>query len=530
MSAKIRIRRAARKHQHTCQRAARRKVKRQLERRQRRIRQRLDPQAFKGGPGPVLAAGNIHYEISDKFRGIACGGVGLMHQMACRLGLPEAINDQLHLLKVHRPYHESDHVLNLAYHILSGGTCLEDLELRRNDENYLDALGAARIPDPTTEGDFCRRFQESHIRQLQEALHQVRRRVWAQQPPEFFERATIEMDGTLVETGGECKQGVDISYKGTWGYHPLLVSLAETGEVLSLVNRSGNRPSHEGAAAEADRAIELCQAAGFRSLLLRGDTDFSQTKHLDRWNAIPNLQFHFGMGVQPNLHVLGDDLDPTDWQPLERPPRYEVQTQPRQRPPRVKDEIVRQREFKNIRLESEEVAEFDYQPVACRQSYRMIVVRKNLRIEKGQRLLNLDYRYFIYITNDRMSTPAEVVFSANDRCNQENLNAQLKGAVRSLRAPLDTLLSNWAWMVMTALAWNMKAWWALLLPASPGRWQTRHQADKQRVLRMEFRTFQNAFIQIPCQIVRAGRRLIYRLLAWNVWQPILFRWLHCMQC
>ena len=93
------------------------------------------------------------------------------------------------------------------------------------------------------------------------------------------------MDGTFAITTGECKQGMDISYKKEWGYHPLIVSLANTKEVLSIVNRPGNRPSHEGAAAEADRAAALCRKGGFRKIVFRGDTDFSQTVHLDRWNA-----------------------------------------------------------------------------------------------------------------------------------------------------------------------------------------------------------------------------------------------------
>jgi hypothetical protein len=86
------------------------------------------------------------------------------------------------LLKVHRPYHESDHVLNIAYNALCGGLCLEDIELRRQDEAFLDALGARRIPDPTTEGDFCRRFDELGIRALRQALHDTRHQVWAQNP------------------------------------------------------------------------------------------------------------------------------------------------------------------------------------------------------------------------------------------------------------------------------------------------------------------------------------------------------------
>jgi hypothetical protein len=129
---------------------------------------------------------------------------------------------------------------------LCNGTCLDDIELRRNDSVFLDAIGADRIPDPTTAGDFCRRFTAEDIETLQDVFDQTRVRLWKQQPPAFFDEAVIDVDGTLVATGARCKQGIDIAYDGTWGYHPLLVSLANTGEVLRLVNRPGNRPSHEG--------------------------------------------------------------------------------------------------------------------------------------------------------------------------------------------------------------------------------------------------------------------------------------------
>jgi hypothetical protein len=505
------------------------RVHQQLDRSKRRIERRLDKTNVSGCELPMFTASNIHYEISDRDHGIAHGGIGAIHAMVRQLGLVDTIDKHLLLFKFHLPYHESDHVLNLAYNALCDGTCLEDIELRRNDEVFLDALGARRIPDPTTAGDFCRRFRENDIRDLQNAFHDTRLKVWAKQPDAFFEQAIIDMDGTLVGTTGSCKQGMDIAYDGTWGYHPLVVSLANTGEVLSIVNRSGNRPSHEGAAAEADRAIEVCKRAGFRQILLRGDTDFSQTEHLDRWDR-DGIRFIFGYDCRPNLQELAERLPDWAWQKLERPPRYQVVTQPRQRPDKVKDEIVKRRQFEKLRLQSEEVAEFNYRPSACGQEYRLVVVRKNISKEKGEILLYDEIRYFFYITNDWISEASEIVFRANDRCNQENLLAQLAGGCRALRAAVDNLESNWAYMVMTALAWDLKAWWALLLPEGRGGHRARFVADKQWVLRLEFRTFVQTFVRLPCQIVRTGRRLVYRLMSWNPYQRILFRLIGVLRC
>ena len=490
-------------------------------RRKRRIERRLSPRTWKAQPTPMYRASNIQYEHSDRVRGLASGGIGAMHRLAQHTGLVAALDQHVELLKRHLPYHESDHVLGVAYNILCGGTCLQDIEQRRQDEVYLDALGTQRIPDPTTAGDFCRRFAEADIEGLQTAINETRLRVWRAQPATFFDEAVIDADGTLAETTGQCKEGMDITYDGVWGYHPLVVSLANTGEPLYLVNRSGNRPSSEGAAARFDQARVLCQDAGFRRITFRGDTDFSQMEHLDRWDAA-GVRFIFGYDARANLIRDADALPARAWTPLVRPRPYEVQTEPRQRPVNVKAAIIVAREFKNLRLEAEAVAEFLYQPVACTKSYRMVVVRKNISVEQGDQRLFDEIRYFFYLTNDHETAAAAIVFLANDRCNQENLIDQLKHGVGATRMPVDTLLSNWAYMVMAALAWTLKAWFALRLPET-GRWAARYAAEKTAVLRMEFKAFLHAFVLIPVQVARTSRRLVFRLLAWNPWQAVFLR-------
>jgi hypothetical protein len=203
------------------------------------------------------------------------------------------------------------------------------------------------------------------------------------------------------------------------------------------------------------------------------------------------------------------------------PPAYARQTAPRQRPANVKEAVVVARDFKNLRVQGEAVAEFVYQPVACAQAYRMVVLRKNISVEQGEHRLFDQVRYFFYLTNDRDTPVPELVFLANDRCNQENLIAQLK-QLGATRMPVDTLLSNWAYLVMAALAWSLKAWFALRLPET-GRWAARYAVEKAAVLRMEFKTFLHAFMLVPVQIVRTSRRIVFRLLAWNPWQAVFLR-------
>ena len=168
----------------------------------------------------MYRARSIQYEHSDRVRGLASGGIGAMHQLAQHTGLVDAIDRHVQLLKVPLPYHESDHVLGIAYNVLCGGTCLQDIEFRRQDEVYLDALGAQRIPDPTTAGDFCRRFDEATIEALQTAINETRLRLWHLQPADFFADAFIDADGTLAETTGQCKEGMDIAYDGVQCENP----------------------------------------------------------------------------------------------------------------------------------------------------------------------------------------------------------------------------------------------------------------------------------------------------------------------
>jgi hypothetical protein len=469
----------------------------------------------------VISASNIHYEISEKTQATAAGGIGLIHRMVKLLELDRKINQHVNLLRIYLPYSESDHVLNIAYNVFAGGTCLDHLELRRNDEAYLDALGATRIPDPTTAGDFCRRFNFLSIWTLMEVINAARLKVWRQQPDTFFEEALIDADGSMVETSGECKEGMDINHKGQWGYHPLIVSLANTNEPLYIVNRSGNRPSHEQAHHWLDQAVSLCRKGGFRKIRLRGDTDFTQSEYLDAWDD-DDVTFVFGIDAMPNLYEIAEKLPLEAWKPLRRPPRYEVKTSPRARPQNVKQDIVEKRQFTDIKLIQEHVAEFSYRPVKCKKAYRVVVVWKDLEVKKGQHKLFDDSVCFFYITNDWQSPAEAIVRHANQRCNQENLIEQQKNGVHALTAPLDNLESNWAYMVIASLAWSLKAWASLLIPINP-RWRKKHEEEKQTLLGMDFTTFRQAMINIPTQIVRGGRRLIYRLLAWNRWQPTFFR-------
>lgn len=168
---------------------------------------------------PMLRCPATKLELADKTQAVSCGGLAFVQQMVRQVGLAESINRNCPIFKLHMPYTEADHVLNIAFNMFAGGTCLEHLELRRNDEAYLDLLGAQRIPDPTTAGDFCRRFSSQDVDRLMDAINDTRVKIWQQQADSFFGLAVVEGDGTMIETTGEKKQGIGLNHEKQWGRH-----------------------------------------------------------------------------------------------------------------------------------------------------------------------------------------------------------------------------------------------------------------------------------------------------------------------
>jgi hypothetical protein len=455
---------------------------------------------------PMLGSGKVHYEVGANTEAMCFGGITPVHRLVSKLGLASKIDSALRLLKVHLPYHESDHVLNLAYNVMCGGTRLEDIERLRHDVAYMNALGADLIPDPTTAGDFTRRFTEGDVLRLMQAINAVRPALWVGRGAELLGPITyMDVDGTIAPTYAECKEGMDISYKGIWGYAPLIITLANTKEVLYVINRPGNAPSHDGAAAWIDRALDDIRPYAPR-ICMRGDTDFSLTEHFDRW--ADTADFIFGMDCNAALRTRAEALSEARWTRLQRRPKYETLTGTmRERYPcNEKERIVKEREYLNLHLNYEDIAEFEYQPGKCSRPYRVVALRKNISKMKGEHVLLDEIRYFFYVTTRTDLTAAQVVYCANERCDQENVIEQLKNGVNAMRLPVYDLVSNWAYMVMATLAWNIKSWFAMMMHL---------KRDRDTYIRMEFRRFINTMIMIPCRVVRRARSIVVRIIGYR---------------
>lgn len=463
------------------------------------------------------------YEMSERANTTAYGGVALAHRVAEHAGLLREINARVTVLKQHQPYTEADHVMNIALNAMCGGTCLQDIEHRRNDAAFLEMLGTMALPDPTTAGDFCRRFAASDIDSLQDAINEARLNVWKAQGAEFIGKtAVLDVDSSIVKTSGECKEGMELTYKGAWGYPPLLVSYANTQEPLFILNRPGARPSVEGAPDLLDRAIDLCRRAGHTDILMRGDTAFSMTRYLDKWDD-DGVRFVFGMMANRSMTQRADALDEELYAEFHREAdKAFAKRKTRAKQPRVRQQLVEDKGYKDIRLVEEDVADFEYTPSRAENAYRIVVLRKTLAEHRGQLCLGTATRYFFYITNDRKRSAEQVVRESNQRCAQEKLIGELKSGVGSLRAPLNSTASNGVFMVAAALAWSLKAWLAMTLPII-GRWRDKHTSQRRRLLTMSFRSFVQELMLLPLRVVRSGRKVVLRVVCWRPAIPSFFR-------
>src|SRR5262249_59319707 len=184
------------------------KIKRRLRNCKRRIQYRLRKKKWHDQRRPMFQTPNIHYDLAAKDQGFHAAGLGAIQLLVERLQFARDLNSRLCLLKRHVPYYESDHILNLAYNLLTGGKTIDDLERLRNNETYLDVLGAQRSPDPTTAGDFLRRFAADDLDTVMDIINDKRLLVWRQQPPAFFEQAIIDADATMVDTTAASTQPI----------------------------------------------------------------------------------------------------------------------------------------------------------------------------------------------------------------------------------------------------------------------------------------------------------------------------------
>jgi hypothetical protein len=388
-------------------------------------------------------------------------------------------------------------VLTHVYNLYVGGTCIEDIADLQTSEPVRRMLGAERIPDPTTAGDFLRRFDADAVGALDQVIEEAQEKVWKRRyGKKKADRAIVDLDSCVRPVYGDQKEGTDFTYKGSFGYHPLVISLAGTLECLRLINRSGNTPSAAGSESHLRELFPMLERH-FKQVIVRGDSAFSKQSIFDACEEAG----HSFAGVSPqqqNFANLFEALPGEQWKPYrqgelgdERPRRQRKRGSDRRR------ERVRARDKRDLQLKKQWIAEIPYRPERSDRTYRLIARYQEIEEhEQGHLFMLTRFRYVL--SNLPLSVPAEEVMDLTyQRCDQENLIEQLQNGVAALRMPTGGMLSNTAFGTCARLAHNLKPWLAqLALPLETMRW--------------EWKRFRQAFVYCAARVVHTARQVHVR--------------------
>lgn len=483
--------------------------------RQKTTRHWKQERLFPGDGQRVFRNRRVRVDLDRRGNTTPYGGLALAVLLGVKLGLARAMDRCCRLLKIHLPFTESDHVLTHAYNLFVGGSCIQDIENLQHSEAVRTLLGACRIPDPTTAGDFLRRFGKRDLADLQEGIDEARVRAWKHMPRRFHRVATIDIDSTIKEVYGECKQGADFSYNRKWSYHPLLVTMAETGECLRSINRPGNVGSAEGSEKALREVFELV-CPRFGRVYLRGDSKFCRRTIVSLCED-PRYRVRFAVIKEksPNLERIADSLPETAWQPFslrsERQPVAKHRKKRRKRP-RYRRRLAEKRRYRDLQTVKQWVTEVPYSLTNCQGTFRLVIRRQEIeeRDRQGQLWQLLAYSFFLTNIPKEEMTPAEIIRFAYGRCNQENAIEQAKNGLHGLRMPTGTLLANSAYLLAAQIAWCLRAWLSLLaLPNDTSRW--------------EWKWFRQAFVYVSAKIVWAAKTALVRISGSHRWNHHLVR-------
>jgi hypothetical protein len=448
----------------------------------------------------------LHLESDRRGEMTHYGGLVLAQQFVRRFGVAKRLDGALRLFKRHAPYYESDHVLALAYTLYSDGTCLEDQSALQGSEAVRRLVGACRIPDPTTAGDFLRRFRTAHdVEQLSGVINEVQEAVWSKLARRVRRRrkkeefALVDLDGHIKPLYGAQKEGADFSYDGRWSYQPLVVSLGGSGECLKVVNQPGSSRSSD-AAAKAVREVLPQVKRHFLNALVRGDTDFDRS---DIFNAVMAEKAYFAIGgrLYSKRAALVEAISEESWKPfVPRSDREKLSGPSRQvRTANYRRKKALDRGFRALRTVKQWVSEIAYQPHGLDSACRMIVRRILIEERDGQGALFEHFRYRLVLTNlPRSYTPWQIVDLTYQRCDQENVIEQFGAGIAGWRMPVAEFMGNSAWLEIARLAWNLGKWIAQI--ALPGE-----------VVRWEWKRFRRHFVYIAAKVLKEGRSLVVRL-------------------
>jgi hypothetical protein len=453
----------------------------------------------------------LHIEISDRMHATCLGGASLVLALWRRLDAARVIDDSVRVLRRHRPYQESDHLLAQVLSLVVGGTCLEDLTRLQHDRAVLRMLGGDRLPDPTTAGDFLRRFDQGvnagSLGALRAAVDELQARAWSRLRSDHKRRlrrlgglVLIDIDSKIRAFAGNQKEGADLSFKGTWSHHPLLLTCATTQEVVAVRNRPGNVVSSDGAAEMLHENLPRV-TTGLGKAVVRMDAGFETAAVRAACTEAGAYFVQSAAARRERQQLVPTDAEDawTEWvAPQER--RRGAGATGRKKGSNLRRDCVLRR-FKDDKSKGRRwLAEVECKPSKAESPCRLIIIREEILLQWSRRQPPL-FQYFghrFVLTNlPAEFTPSDIVDLSYDRCDQEKIICQLGDDMPMWRMPVREFAGNEASLEIARLAWNIGKWLGLLvLPLDSIRW--------------EWKRFRSAFIIIAVEVIRKGRQIWLR--------------------
>ena len=394
----------------------------------------------------------------------AHAGIVLLRDFIAKLDLPALIDAEIKVKQRERGYPESENLLNLCWNAILGGHCLRDLDVLRGDAGLTQLLGINSILAPQTAGELLRQFDLGDLSDLRRLLRLVAERV------SLFggrqsSRVTIDLDASLYEQCSQQKQGARRNYKGKVGYYPLFAFWAEEKELLSTHLLRGNAKADSRARYLLRQA--LCNAPSGKRLYLRADSEFYCWKLIEFCEQ-EKITYAITADQTKELQARIAALPEAAW--------------------------------KHYAAGGVQVAEFSFAP-ARRAPHRYVVKRQQVREKSGE----WRWRYHVVVTNDERRSAKKLMQWALGRCAMENLIKEHKHDFGFEKLPSQRFHANWAWLLVSQLAWNIVAWFnRRCLPASCHT--------------MMLGTLRHRLLKVAGRIVHSGRQRFLVLSEENLFQ------------
>jgi hypothetical protein len=404
-------------------------------------------------------------EIKVKFAAgglTAHGGLILVEELIHRLRVKEIIEETVSVKKRQRGYQESDHILALVYNLIGGGSCLDDLNLLREDAETKAVIQQEAIPHATTAGDFLRAFTLGHIKQLEKASRRIQEQVHSQ---EDLSELTLDIDSALFEQYSSKKQGSCTGYNGETGYHPQFGFRADTGEwVYGRLQRGGAYTS-----ADAEQLLAECLKRvpkSVKRVKTRSDSGWYKEGYLAACEGCTTHVVIYTITADQTKPLLEKIAGIKEWIPMSTEAE-----------------------------ESREVAEFWYRGVTWKKGRRFIVKREP-RFQGKEKQLHLfpeeGYRYYVLVTNSEEADIIELMEFHMGRGNAENYIKELLYGFDLEQLPSERFHANWVYLLIGQLAYNLVVW-------------LKQYGLPKKYLQSRVKLIRHRFLYLAGRIVRSGR-------------------------